>query len=336
MDAHEARLWTTIDGKIECQLCHHYCKIREGRKGLCQVRRNVDGVLYSLSYGKLIAAHVDPIEKKPLFHFLPGSQSYSIAAPGCNFRCAWCQNWDISQLTARNDPERLALTAPEQVVKAAVQSGCKSISYTYTEPTIFYEFARDVSALAREAGLRNVWVSNGYMTGQMLDENLPLMDAINVDIKAFDDAVYRKYAGAHLQPILDNCVTLKKAGVWLEVTTLLIKGVNDDEAQVSGLAEFIADKLGQDTPWHISRYYPQPQFQEIAATPPETILKAVKVGKEAGLQYVYSGNLGRNEDTHCPVCGELLVDRRSLWLTGNRVEKGVCPKCGTKIAGVWE
>ncbi len=332
----EARLWITDGEKLVCQLCNHYCKIRDGNKGLCQVRKNVGGVFYSLNYGKLIAAHIDPIEKKPLFHFLPGSRSYSINAPGCNFRCSWCQNWDISQLSDRNDPDFLPATTPEQVVKAAMQSGCKSISYTYTEPTIFYEFARDVSVLASEAGLKNVWVSNGYMSGKMLDENMTLMDAINVDIKAFDDSVLRKYAGAHLQPILDNCVRLKKAGVWLEVTTLLIQGINDDEVQVRGLAEFIANQLGKDTPWHINRYFPQPQFDEIPATPPGVIAKAVKIGKDTGLQFVYSGNLGGNEDTYCPVCGELLITRNSVWMNENKIENGRCPKCGTKIAGIWD
>ncbi len=332
----EARLWTSTDGIVECQLCNHYCRIREGKKGVCQVRKNVGGQLYSLNYGKLIAAHIDPIEKKPLYHFLPGSHSYSIAATGCNLRCSWCQNWDISQLSDRNDPDRLPFTSPEEVVKAAVQSDCKSISYTYTEPTIFYEYARDVSVLARQAGLRNVWVSNGYMSGQMLDEYLTLMDAINVDIKAFDERVHHKFTGAHLQPILDNCRMLKKAGVWLEVTTLLIPGINDSPEQVEGLAKFIVNELGKDTPWHISRYFPQPQFREIPATTPETIENALKIGKESGLKYVYAGNLGRNEDTNCPVCGELLVARSSLWLTGKKIEEGACPKCGTKITGVWE
>ena len=333
---HKARLWTSVGDIVDCQLCNHYCKIREGRKGLCQVRKNTDGQLYSLNYGKLIAAHIDPIEKKPLYHFLPGSHSYSIAATGCNFRCSWCQNWDISQLSDHNDPDRLPFTDPEQVVKAALRSGCRSISYTYTEPTIFYEYARDVSILAREAGLKNVWVSNGYMSGQMLDEYFPYMDAINVDIKAFDDSVHHKFTGAHLQPILDNCRALKRAGVWLEVTTLLIPGINDDESQINGLAGFIADELGKDTPWHISRYFPQPQFRDIPATASETILKAVKTGKDAGLQFVYAGNLGSNEDTYCPVCGELLVARSSLWMTDNKIAQGTCPKCGTKIAGYWE
>lgn len=333
---HEARFWKSTNGMVECQLCNHFCKIREDNRGLCQVRKNVDGQLFSLNYGKLIAAHIDPIEKKPLFHFLPGSQSYSIAATGCNFRCSWCQNWDISQLSDRNDPDRLAYTSPDQVVKKALNSGCSSISYTYTEPTIYYEFARDVSALAKEAGLKNVWVSNGYMSEKMLEEYLPLLDAINVDIKAFDEGVHHKFTGAHLQPVLENCEMLKKAGVWLEVTTLLIPGINDDETQVNGLARFIADELGKDTPWHISRYFPQYQFKDVPATAPETILKAVKAGKQAGLQFVYAGNLGQNEDTNCPECGEILIARNSVWMMENKIVGGECPKCKTKISGVWE
>lgn len=333
---HEARFWKSTSGMVECQLCNHFCKIRAGNRGLCQVRKNVDGQLFSLNYGKLIAAHIDPIEKKPLFHFLPGSQSYSIAATGCNFRCSWCQNWDISQLSDRNDPDRLAYTSPDQVVKKALNSGCSSISYTYTEPTIYYEFARDVSALAKEAGLKNVWVSNGYMSEKMLEEYLPLLDAINVDIKAFDEGVHHKFTGAHLQPVLENCEMLKKAGVWLEVTTLLIPGINDDETQVNGLARFIADELGKDTPWHISRYFPQYQFKDVSATAPETILKAVRAGKQAGLQFVYAGNLGQNEDTICPECGEILIARNSVWMMENKIVGGECPKCKTKISGVWE
>ncbi len=333
---HEARFWKSTGERIECLLCNHFCAIREGRKGLCQVRKNVSGQLVSLNYGKLIAAHIDPIEKKPLFHFLPGSHSYSIAATGCNLRCSWCQNWDISQFSNRNDPDQLAYTAPEQVVKAALKTGCQSISYTYTEPTVFYEFVRDVSVLARQEGLSNVWVSNGYMSAQMLDEYLPLMDAINVDIKAFDESIHHQFTGAHLEPILDNCRMLKKSGVWLEVTTLLIPGINDSQEQIQGLAEFIAEELGLDTPWHISRYYPQPQFKDIPATPPEIILNALKTGEETGLYFVYGGNLGRYEDTLCPVCGELLVARSSLWMTENKIAKDTCPKCGAKIAGVWE
>ena len=332
----EASFWRPKDdGLVECQLCNHYCLIREGKKGICQVRQNRNGQLFSLNYGKLIASHVDPIEKKPLFHFLPGSKSFSIAASGCNLRCSWCQNWDISQITSRNNPERLPFTAPEQVVEAALRAGCKSISYTYTEPTVFYEYLRDVSVLAKEAGLKNIWVSNGYESPELLAEASQLIDAMNIDIKAFDEKVHRKFTGASLQPILDNCQRIKEAGIWLEVTTLLIPGINDDIAQIEGIAAFIAEKLGCDTPWHISRYFPQAQFDEISATEPEVIMNAIKIGKRFGLKHVYGGNLGKGEDTYCPACGSLLIARNSLWLMENRIKGGHCPSCGEAIAGVW-
>lgn len=335
---HKASLWQDASKQkgVDCRLCHHFCSIREGRRGICGVRKNLDGQLYSLNYGKLIAAHIDPIEKKPLFHFLPGSHSYSIAAPGCNLRCSWCQNWEISQASSRNNPENLAYTAPEEVVEAARRSGCQSIAYTYTEPTIFYEYAQDVSRLSREAGLKNVWVSNGYMSDTMLDEYLPMLDAINVDLKAFDETIHRKFTGAHLQPILDNCRKLKQAGVWLEVTTLLIPGINDDDVQINGLAEFIANDLGRDTPWHISRYFPQPQFREIPATDPGVIARAFRTGKQAGIKYVYRGNSGAREDTFCPQCAELLVARSSGLIMKNQLDQGSCPNCGQVIEGIWE
>jgi pyruvate formate lyase activating enzyme len=332
----EALLWEKLDdGRVICQLCNHFCTIAQSHTGICKVRQNQEGELVSLNYGKLIAAHIDPIEKKPLFHFLPGSHSYSIAAPGCNFRCAWCQNWDISQLNKANHPSRLAYTQPEAIVEAALNSGCESISYTYTEPTIFYEYVLDVSKLAKQAGLKNVLVSNGYMSDAMLDEYIPYLDAINVDIKPFDEKIHRKYTGAKLEPVLSNCKRLKKAGVWLEITTLLIPGINDDQAQVEGIAEFVATELGTDTPWHISRYFPQTQFQEREATPPVTILSAMKTGKAKGLQYVYAGNLGKGEDTYCPQCGKRLVSRSSVWLMENKIVDNLCPDCQTKIAGVW-
>lgn len=332
----EASFWRSKnDGVVECQLCNHHCLIREGKKGICQVRQNRNGQLFSLNYGKLISLHVDPIEKKPLFHFLPGSKSFSIAASGCNMRCSWCQNWDISQITSRNNPERLPFTAPEQVVEAALRAGCESISYTYTEPTVFYEFVRDVSVLAKEAGLKNIWVSNGYESPDLLAEASQLIDAINIDIKAFDGTVHKKFTGANLQPILENCIRIKEARIWLEVTTLLIPGINDDMKQIEGIGAFIADKLGSDTPWHISRYFPQPQFDEISATDPEVILNAIKIGKRFGLKYVYGGNLGKGEDTYCPACGTLLIARNSLWLMQNLIKDGHCPNCGEAIAGVW-
>ena len=323
------------DGKVRCELCAHRCLIRPGQKGLCKVRENRGGELFSLSYGRLIASHVDPIEKKPLYHFLPGSSSYSIASPGCNFRCQWCQNVDISQISSTNEPDRPRFVPPERVVEEAVANDCQSISYTYTEPSLSLEYNLEVSQLAREAGLKNIYVTNGYMTPEMLELTIPTLDAANVDIKAFDEEIYRHYTGAHLQPVLDSCIALLKAGVWLEVTTLLVPGINDDETQLQGLAEFIATKLSPDVPWHISRYFPQPQFKQIPATPPERIFHAIDIGKTAGLRYVYGGNLQTSVVTTCPSCSERVVRRMGYADTQVHLNQDACPKCGTRIAGVW-
>lgn len=336
MSDHPALLASQLeDGKVRCLLCAHRCLIRPGQRGLCRVRENREGELFSLSYGRLIASHVDPIEKKPLYHFLPGSFSYSIAAPGCNFRCQWCQNVDISQISSVNEPGSPRFVSPERVVEAAIESNCQSISYTYTEPSLSLEYNLEVSQLAREAGLENVYVTNGYMTPEMLELTIPTLDAANVDIKAFDEEVHRRYTGAHLQPVLDSCVAMLKAGVWLEVTTLLVPGINDDESQLTGLAEFIATKLGPDVPWHVSRYFPQPQFRQIPATPPDRIFHAMDVGRKAGLRYVYGGNLLASTDTDCPNCGERVVRRMGYSDSEVRLNKDACPKCGFRIAGVW-
>lgn len=336
MSDHPALLVSQMeDGKVRCLLCAHRCLIRPGQRGICQVRENQGGELFSLNYGRLIASHVDPIEKKPLYHFLPGSSSYSIAAPGCNFRCQWCQNADISQISSTNKPDRPAFVPAERVVEAAITAGCQSISFTYTEPSLSVEYNFEVSQLAREKGLKNVYVTNGYMTPEMLELTIPTLDAANVDIKAFDEERHRRYTGAHLQPVLDSCGALLKAGVWLEVTTLLVPGINDDETQLQGLAEFIATKLSPDVPWHISRYFPQPQFHQIAATPPERIFHAIEVGRKAGLHYVYGGNLSASTVTACPNCGERVVRRMGYGETIVRLNSDACPKCGFRIAGVW-
>lgn len=333
---HPALLWQALDEKrVKCELCAHYCYIPEGKKGLCKERQNIGGALHSLNYGRLIAANIDPIEKKPLYHFLPGSRSFSIASPGCNLRCVWCQNWDISQANDRNDPGLIPFTSSEKLFDAVLRAKAQSIAYTYTEPTVFFEYTLDVSKLAKEAGIKNIYVSNGYMSPQMLDLYLPYLDAANIDIKAFDDAVYREYTGAKLEPVLQSCRTMKKAGVWLEITTLLVPGVNDDETQVRGLAEFIARELGAETPWHLSRYFPQPQFDQIPATSISSVLSAMEIAKEAGLQHVYAGNMAGSADTYCPGCGETLIMRDRIILQKNRLEDGTCPSCKTKLAGVW-
>ena len=331
-----ARLYSPLeDGKLRCELCAHRCLIPPGQKGLCRVRENRDGELIALSYGRLIAAHVDPIEKKPLYHFLPGSLSYSISSPGCNFRCQWCQNADISQISSVNAPEKPRFVSPERVVEAALDSGCKSIAYTYTEPTLSFEYNLAVSQLAREVGLRNIYITNGYMTAEMLALSIPTLDAANVDIKAFDEAIHKRYTGARLQPVLETCEALFKAGVWLEITTLLVPSVNDDEAQLQGLAEFIAVRLSPDVPWHISRYFPQPQFRHIPPTPPGRIHHAIDVGRKVGLRYVYGGNMQASADTDCPNCGERVIRRLGYSERVESLKDDACPKCGFRLAGVW-
>ncbi|HQK42645.1 MAG TPA: AmmeMemoRadiSam system radical SAM enzyme [Anaerolineaceae bacterium] len=333
---YEALLYEKLaDNKVRCQLCAHHCLIADGKRGICRVRENKAGVLYSLTYGKLIAAHVDPIEKKPMFHFYPGSRSFSIASPGCNFDCQWCQNWEISQGDSAAAAARCPYTPPQDVVSAAKREGCLSISYTYTEPTVFFEFTQDVGILAREAGLKNVYVSNGYMSPQTIALLARWLDAANVDIKAFSDEVYRKHIGARLQPVLDACSLLKQAGVWLEITTLLIPGLNDDEAQIRGLTRYIVRELGAETPWHVSRFFPQYKYQNTDATSVGSIEKAMEIGKAEGLRYVYAGNIAGSADTYCPQCGAVLIKRSGMSTLSSRVShKGACPVCGARIAGV--
>ncbi len=273
--AYEALLYKKMDaGNVQCICCAHRCLIKEGEKGKCLVRENQGGQLFTKTYGKIIAQHVDPIEKKPLYHFYPGSMAYSIASPGCNFSCQWCQNWEISQLPKLSSKESGYFVAPEEIVKRAQAQRCTSIAYTYTEPTVFFEYTYDISKLAKNAGIKNVYVTNGYMTPDLLELYLPWLDAANVDIKAYSDATYIKHIGAHLKPVLENCIILKKAGVWIEITTLIIPGINDDDTELQGLAKFIVDELGKDTPWHLSRFYPNYQFESTAPTPIKTLEKA--------------------------------------------------------------
>ena len=331
----EALLYQKLDqNQVQCQLCAHFCIIANGKKGLCQVRENCDGTLYTLVYGRTVSAHIDPIEKKPLHHFYPGSRAFSIGTPGCNFRCAWCQNWEISQMPREQHFITGEELSPADIVVAADKSTCQSIAYTYTEPTIFFEYNYDTARLARKAGLANIYVSNGYMSAEMLDLFYPWLDAANIDLKAFRDGTYRKYTGARLQPVLDSLKKLSVCGIWLEVTTLVIPGVNDNVDELRDIAEFIATELGTDTPWHVSRFFPQYKMEHISPTPPEVLRQAVEIGHKAGLKYVYIGNVGGEVNTYCPACGTLLI-RRNRYEINNQVGKGsCCPHCGEPIAGV--
>jgi pyruvate formate lyase activating enzyme len=332
----EARLYEKRpNNQVACRLCAHFCVIKPGDRGRCGVRENRNGILYSLVYGHTIARHVDPIEKKPLYHFYPGSRSFSIATPGCNMHCHWCQNAGISQVPRDLKFPVGDAMAPQQIVVAAQQSHSRSIAYTYTEPTIFFEYSLDTARLVHDAGMANVYVSNGYMTAGMLDLVHPYLDAANIDLKSFRDPTYRKYAGARLQPVLDSLKRLHDLGIWLEVTSLIIPGINDDPQELKELAEFIVTELGADTPWHVSRFYPQYRLEHLPPTPPATINRAVEIGRAAGLNYIYVGNLGVDSDTLCPGCGAALIQRRGYDLRRNRIAKeNGCPDCGHRIAGV--
>jgi pyruvate formate lyase activating enzyme len=336
--ARRAALWEEWRGGpvVHCFLCAHHCRIAVGERGLCGVRENREGVLYTLVYGCPIAAAVDPIEKKPLFHFLPGSLSYSIATVGCNFSCRFCQNADISQAPALTGlvPGR-RMTAGE-VVESARAAGCESISYTYTEPTIFFEYARDCCRLAVDAGLKNVFVTNGYMTREMLGEIDGRLHAANVDLKSFSDGFYRQVVGARLKPVLDSIRRMYEMGVWLEVTTLLIPGMNDDDDELRRLAAFLAS-VSPDIPWHVSRFYPTYKMLDVPPTPIASVERALAIGSAEGLRYVYGGNIPghSSESTMCPECHRNAIRREGFRVASNSVADGTCPSCGGRIAGVF-
>lgn len=324
------------DKKVQCNLCAHQCKINEGKKGICLVRENRDGTLYTLVYGRTISQHVDPIEKKPLFNFYPGTTAYSIATVGCNFKCQFCQNWEISQMVR---DEQLIMgneASPESIVENAKKYGSKSIAYTYTEPTIFFEYAYDTAKLAHEVDIKNVFVTNGYMTEEAIKKIEPYLDAANVDLKSFSDDFYRKLCGAKLQPVLDALKLMKKLGIWVEVTTLIIPTLNDSSEELREIAKFIVNELGEGTPWHISRFYPAYNLTDKPPTPIETIHKAREIGLNEGLKYVYEGNIpgSTGENTYCPNCKNLIIERWGYQIINKATKDGKCPYCESRIYGV--
>ncbi len=339
MPRREASLYVRQEGgKVACRLCAHRCRLEDGQFGICGVRQNIGGILYTHVFEEAIAAHIDPIEKKPLFHFLPGSRSLSIATIGCNFRCPFCQNWEISQnrLSDGKSGVRSSHLPVKEVVRQALLNDCQSISYTYTEPTIFFEYAYETARLARESELRNNFVTNGYMTAEALEEIKPYLDAANVDLKFFKDESYRKVCQARLQPVLDSIGKMRELGIWVEVTTLVIPGLNDSEEELRGIARFLAG-LDPDIPWHLSRFHPDYKYLKASDTPVSTLRKAREIGQAEGLRYVYLGNVwGEGEDTHCPQCGTAVIRREGLWVKTNLLQAGHCPKCGREIAGVFD
>jgi pyruvate formate lyase activating enzyme len=326
------------DGTVSCFLCAHNCRIKENGDGICRVRRNENGLLCSSNYGELAAVGVDPVEKKPLFHFLPGTSSYSISCPGCNFRCGFCQNWQISQVKEFNRlAGRSVKTQAQDVVAKALEQGCPSLSYTYTEPVVYYEFAADCARFALSKGLRNVFVTNGYMSQQVLKDAAQWLAAANVDLKSFREDFYSKVCGASLRPVLDTISAMKGNGIWVEVTTLIIPGYNDSLAELKDIARFIAE-LDRDIPWHVSAFHPDYQFQKEECTNPAILGAARDIGINNGLRFVYAGNLEieNGGNTFCPSCDCLLIERQGFSIVGNKLKDGKCSFCGEKIAGIWE
>ena len=320
---------------VRCGLCRFRCLIGDGARGICAVRENQGGTLYSLVYGKLCVEHVDPIEKKPLFHVMPGSKSYSIATVGCNFHCRHCQNYTISQVSS-NATIQGAEQTPQEIVKKAIDNGCRSISYTYTEPTIFFEFAYDTARLAKAAGLSNIFVTNGYISKDALETIAPFLDAANIDLKGFTEGFYRNIVHARLSEVLDSIIEYRKQGIWIEITTLIIPGLNDSNSELQGIASFITSNLGVDTPWHVTQFYPTHQITDRPRTPVETLRMAREIGNEAGLRFVYEGNVPGEggENTLCPSCSALLIQRYGFQIESNRIISGACPDCGLSIAGI--
>jgi len=316
-------------------VCAHRCLVRPGRTGICGVRENRDGVLVNLAYGRIVAEALDPIEKKPLFHVAPGSTAWSIATPGCPFHCRFCQNWEIAQGPRLGIDLPTRATPPESVVEHALARNADAIAYTYVEPTVFLEYALDVGRLARRAGLRNLWITDGYATSEAVALLAEVIDAANVDLKSFDDRFYRRLCGARLAPVLDAITAMREAGIWLELTTLVIPGHNDGDPQLREIAAWIASTLGTETPWHISRFQPAYRMRDVPATPAATLVRAAAIGREAGLEHVYVGNapeLGL-EDTRCSACGTLLVERLGYAVRNHLVE-GACPSCGRPMPGI--
>ncbi|MEE9910439.1 MAG: AmmeMemoRadiSam system radical SAM enzyme [Deltaproteobacteria bacterium] len=331
----EARLWEKQgEQKVHCFLCAHECKIAESKFGICGVRQNIQGTLQTMIYADVVAANIDPIEKKPLYHFLPGSLSFSIATVGCNFKCGFCQNWQISQTSTKDGYSPRREVPPAAVVEEAQKNKCASISYTYTEPTIFFEYAYDTARLAHEAGLYNIFVTNGYMTWPALEMIRPYLDAANVDLKSFSDDAYRKNCKARLQPVLDTIAAMKSLGVWVEVTTLVIPGENDSDDELKRITAFLAG-VDPMIPWHISRFHPDYEFTDHKATPLTTLHKAKEIGQQAGLAHIYLGNVPEGTDTFCYRCRHQIIQRRYMGLNNNQLKDGRCPHCGAVIAGVW-
>lgn len=321
------------DDKLICTLCQHYCHIAVGHTGICGVNKNTGEQIECLVYGYPAVIHIDPVEKKPLYHFLPNTKTLSLGTVGCNFKCSFCQNHGISQEREINKEKYYS---PDDIVKLALFNKCDSISYTYNEPTIFYPYIRDIAILAKQNGLKNVFVTNGFESTEVLNDMAGLIDAANVDLKSFNEKYYKKELGGNLEKLKENLKLFKKLGIWIEVTTLIIPTINDSEEELEEMATFIYDELGDETPWHLSAFHPDYKLLDIGRTPISTLQKAYKIGKDAGLFYVYMGNAGLENNTKCKKCGEVLLDRITYdTIKDNRKNGVLCKNCGEKLDGVF-
>jgi pyruvate formate lyase activating enzyme len=329
---HEAHRYEKLDNNaVKCSLCNHRCTIPDGKHGICGVRRNGHGILDATTYGKISAEAVDPIEKKPLFHYLPGTRSYSLGSIGCNFHCKHCQNWHISRATPKESP--LRTLSPDEGVKRALESGSASISWTYNEPTIWHEYTLDMGTLARKQGLGTVYVTNGYITEEALRELAPMLGAYRVDIKAFTDDFYKKICGAHLQPVLDSAMLARELGMHVETVTLVIPGLNDSMEEQTALIRWVIEHLGPETPMHFSAFHPDYQMTDRGATPVATLEKIYNTARELGLRFPYLGNVYHNpyENTYCPACGATLIERMGFASRVIDLDGQQCGNCGEKI-----
>ncbi len=319
------------ENKVKCHVCSHRCTIPEGKLGICRTRQNKNGKIYTLIYNTVSSEAVDPIEKKPLYHFLPGTLSYSLGSIGCNFRCAHCQNWNISQTTLE-DSNTMEIS-PETAIERAVAYRSKSISWTYNEPAIWHEYTYDSAILAKKAGLKTVYVTNGFITPEALRRIEPYLDAFRVDIKSFSEDFYRKICGARLAPVLESTKLAKKLGMHVETVTLIIPGMNDSKEEIGAIARWVHDELGPDTPMHFTRFYPMYRMNDLDATPLGTLETAHEIAKKEGMRYVYIGNVAghRYENTYCPACNALLIDRDGFNINSIKIRDGKCLECGEKI-----
>jgi len=321
------------NGEIVCQLCQHYCRLKEGQTGVCGVNKNDKGHLNTLVYGHPVALNVDPVEKKPMYHFLAGSKALSFGTVGCNFKCPFCQNWDISQ---KKEINKEIEVSPEKMVALALEHDAQSIAYTYNEPTIFYPYAKEIGLIAKERGLKNIFVSNGFESKEMVVDMAGWLDGANIDLKSWSDAYYKRVLKGGLEGVKETLRRMVGEGIWVEVTTLIISGENDSDHTLHEMAEFIANDLGKHVPWHLSAFHPDYKMLDHEATRLETLMRAKKRAEEAGLYYVYLGNVPVHGDTHCPECGTLLIDRTGYAVSVNKLEAGHCPHCKREIEGVWK